>query len=45
MFAPVWGEALADLATAGQSRFSEAVFTVDHHKKSALWGVNATRTG
>lgn len=36
-FAPVWGEALADLATVGESRFSEAVFTVDHHKKSALW--------
>lgn len=44
-FAPVWGEALADLATAGESRFSEEVFTVDHHKKSAVWGVSATRTG
>jgi sarcosine oxidase len=44
-FAPVWGEVLADLAAVGESRFSEAVFTVDHHKKFALWGVNATRTG
>lgn len=44
-FAPVWGEVLADLAAVGESRFSEAVFTVDHHKKFALWGVSATRTG
>lgn len=36
-FAPVWGEALAELATTGQSRFSEQVFTVDDHRKSAVW--------
>jgi sarcosine oxidase len=34
-FAPVWGEALADLATVGESRFAEPVFTVADHKKAA----------
>jgi sarcosine oxidase len=31
-FSPVWGEMLADLATTGQAKFAEHVFTVDGHR-------------
>ncbi|MBX7431545.1 N-methyl-L-tryptophan oxidase [Mycobacterium sp. Y57] len=33
-FAPVWGETLADLATKGESSFTEEVFTLADHRRA-----------
>jgi len=32
-FAPVWGEMLAELATTGQAKFAEDVFTIAAHRR------------